>query len=81
MPLVRSYYLVVLVSMIFVALFNCLRQFTDGITETKTAMWALLTGNALNIVGDYLLIYGVALTELGLLGAARVPCFRVLSSP
>lgn len=76
MPLVRSYYLVVLVSMIFVALFNCLRQFTDGITETKTAMWALLTGNALNIVGNYLLIYGVGpFPELGLLGAGLSTLF------
>lgn len=70
MPLVRPYYLIVLVSMIFVMLFNVLRQFTDGTTDTATGMWALLTGNGLNIVGNYLLIYGIGpFPELGLLGA------------
>ena len=68
--LVRPYYITIWVSIFFVALFNALRQFTDGITETQTAMWALLSGNVLNIVGNYLLIYGVGpFPELGLLGA------------
>ena len=39
-------------------LFNGFKQFTDGITDTKTAMWILLGGNVLNIIGNYLLIYG-----------------------
>lgn len=39
-------------------LFNGFKQFTDGITDTKTAMWILLGGNALNIVGNYILING-----------------------
>ena len=59
LPLVRSYYLVILVSMVFVMLFNVLRQFTDGTTDTSTGMWALLSGNAFNIVGNFLLIYGI----------------------
>ena len=51
-------------------LFNCFKQFTDGITDTRTAMWILLGGNVLNIFGNYLLIYGkCGLPELGLLGA------------
>ena len=70
LPLVRSYYLVILVSMVFVMLFNVLRQFTDGTTDTSTGMWALLSGNAFNIVGNFLLIYGIGpFPELGLLGA------------
>ena len=70
LPLVRSYYLVILVSMVFVMLFNALRQFTDGTTDTSTGMWALLSGNAFNIVGNFLLIYGIGpFPELGLLGA------------
>lgn len=70
LSLVRPYYITIWVSIFFVALFNALRQFTDGITETQTAMWALLSGNVLNIVGNYLLIYGVGpFPELGLLGA------------
>lgn len=51
-------------------LFNGFKQFTDGITDTKTAMWILLGGNVLNIIGNYLLIYGkLGFPELGLLGA------------
>lgn len=70
MPLVRPYYLVILTSMIFVVLLNVLRQFTDGTTDTATGMWALITGNALNVIGNYLLIYGIGpFPELGLLGA------------
>ncbi len=75
LPLVRPYYLVVLVSMLFVALFNALRQFTDGITDTGLAMWILLGGNLLNIFGNWLLIYGVGpFPELGLLGAGWSTC-------
>ena len=70
LPLVRPYYLCILASMPFVALFNVLRQFTDGITETRTAMWVLLAGNALNLLGNWLLIYGVGpFPEWGLTGA------------
>lgn len=70
LPLIRPYYLVLLASLVFVMLFNGFKQFTDGITDTKTAMWILLGGNALNIVGNYILINGkLGFPELGLLGA------------
>lgn len=70
LPLIRPYYLVMLASMGFVMLFNVLRQFTDGTQHTAAGMWVLLTGNVLNIVGNWLLIFGVGgLPELGLLGA------------
>ncbi len=70
LPLIRPYYLVLLASLLFVMLFNGFKQFTDGITDTKTAMWILLVGNALNIVGNYVLINGkLGFPEMGLLGA------------
>lgn len=70
MPLIKPYYLVLLVSLVFVMLFNGFKQFTDGITDTRTAMWILIGGNALNILGNYILINGkLGLPELGLLGA------------
>ena len=82
LPLVRPYYLVMLISMIFVMAFNVLRQFTDGTADTTTGMWTLLAGNALNIGGNYLLIYGIGpFPELGLLGAGLSTLFaRVFSA-
>ena len=76
LPLIRPYYIVVLVSMLFVLPFNVLRQFTDGLTRTSTGMWILLGGNLLNILGNWLLIYGVGpFPEMGLLGAGISTCF------
>ena len=70
LPLVRPYYLTIGASLLFVALFNALRQFTDGISETSTGMWVILVGNVLNIAGNFVLIYGVGpFPRLGLLGA------------
>ena len=70
LSLIKPYYLILLASLIFVLLFNGFNQFTDGITDTKTAMWILLGGNVLNIVGNYILINGkLGFPELGLLGA------------
>lgn len=75
-PLIKPYYLVLLASLPFVMLFNGFKQFTDGITDTRTAMWLLLGGNALNILGNYILINGkLGLPELGLLGAGLSTLF------
>lgn len=70
LPLMRPYYLVLLASLPFVMLFNAFKQFTDSITETRTSMWILLTGNLINILGNYVLIYGKAgMPEMGVVGA------------
>lgn len=70
LPLIRPYYLLGLAGIAFVLLFNVLRQFCDGITDTSVGMWALLAGNALNVLGNWLLIGGVGpFPELGLMGA------------
>ena len=70
LPLIRPYFLVILVSMIFVMLYNELRQFTDGLTHTTLGMYTLMIGNALNIVGNWLLIYGPGpFPEMGLMSA------------
>lgn len=69
-PLMRPYFMVLLVSLPFVLWFNCLKQFFDGITRTTTSMWVILSGNLLNILFNWFLIYGVGpFPELGLLGA------------
>lgn len=70
LPLMRPYYIVLLISLVFVMLFNAFKQFADGITDTQTPMWLLIGGNVLNIVGNWILIYGhFGLPEMGLLGA------------
>lgn len=70
LPLMRPYYIVLLVSLVFVLLFNAFKQFADGITDTVTPMYILLGGNVLNIFGNWLLIYGkLGCPEMGLLGA------------
>lgn len=70
LPYIKPYYLVLLASIPFVMLFNAFKQFTDSITETRTSMWILLSGNLLNIVGNYVLIYGkLGLPEMGVVGA------------
>jgi MATE family multidrug resistance protein len=70
LPLIRPYYIVLLLSLPFTMLFNAFKQFIDGITDTKTSMWIMLAGNAANIIGNYLLIFGkCGFPELGLLGA------------
>ena len=68
--IMRPYYIVLLLSIPFILLFNAFKQFADGITDTRTSMWVLLAGNVLNIVGNYILIFGKwGMPELGLLGA------------
>ena len=51
-------------------LFNSFKQFSDGTTDTVTPMCVMLGANVLNIIGNYLLIYGnFGCPELGLTGA------------
>lgn len=70
MVYIRPYFIVILISIIFVMLFNSFKQFAEGITDTLTPMWILIGGNIMNIAGNYILIYGkLGAPELGLLGA------------
>lgn len=70
LPLMRPYMLVNIVSIPFVCWFNAFKQFFDAIGNTKTSMYIMVAGNAINIIGNYLLIYGPAFfPEMGLLGA------------
>ena len=69
-PIIKPYFAVVMVSILFVMATNAFRQFVESITDAKVSMWILVIGNALNIVGNYVLIYGkCGLPEMGLYGA------------
>lgn len=70
MPLIKPYFVISMISIIFIMLANSFRQFVEGITNPSVSMWILVTGNMLNILGNYLLIYGKwGLPEMGLMGA------------
>lgn len=75
LPIIRPYYLVILLSLPFQILFNAYKQFFDGIGKTQIAMWTMVGANVFNIIGNWLLIYGVGpFPELGLLGAGISTC-------
>ena len=79
LPFIKPYYLILWASLPLIMLFNAFKQFADGITDTQTPMWILLGGNVLNIVRNYLLIYGTfGFPELGLLGGGLSTLFARL---
>lgn len=85
LPLIRPYMLIHIAGLLPVALFNAFAQWSYGIRNTAMPMWIMLGANALNIFGNYLLIYGHwGMPELGLTGAglstlaARIVCAVVI---
>ncbi len=85
LPIIRPYYLIYLAGIIPLSVFNVLAQWSYGIKDTRLPMWIILGSNIVNIVGNYLLIFGNAgCPELGLTGAgistliARLLCPAVI---
>jgi len=71
LELAIPYYEVLAFSMIPLFIFQAIKQFTDGLSYTKFAMYAILSSNVLNILINYLFIYGkFGLPKLGVTGAA-----------
>lgn len=76
LPLMRPYLVVQIVSLPFVCWFNAFKQFFDAIGRTVLPMYVMVLGNLLNILGNYLLIYGACgFPELGLFGAGLSTLF------
>lgn len=70
LPLIRPYFLLYLAGLIPISLFNVFAQWAYAINRTRMPMWIILCSNAVNIVGNYMLIYGnCGCPELGLTGA------------
>ncbi|MCO6146751.1 MATE family efflux transporter [Flavobacterium sp. NRK1] len=58
-------------SLLPMVIFQAYKQFADGLSLTKYAMYAVIISNIINIVVNYLLIYGVWIfPEMGIIGAA-----------
>ena len=70
LPLIKPYFIISMISIIFVMLANSFRQFVEGITNPTVSMCVLIIGNVVNIIGNYVLIYGKwGFPEMGLMGA------------
>ena len=69
-PLIKPYYALQIISVVFVMLFNSFKQFSDGTGDTVTPMYIMLGTNIFNIASNYALIYGNwGMPEMGLTGA------------
>lgn len=68
--LAKPYLDIVAFSLIPLIIFQGYKQFADGMSETKYSMWATILGNVVNVVLNYLFIYGIWIfPELGIIGA------------
>ena len=62
---------IVALSLIPLAIFQAFKQFADGLSQTKYSMWAIIIANVLNVILNYVLIYGIWIfPEMGIVGAA-----------
>lgn len=81
LPMIKSYYLIILTSLIPLSIFNCCQQMANGTTDTAMPMWLMLGSNVLNIIGNYMLIFGkFGAPELGLDGAGISTVFSRLAA-
>lgn len=62
---------IVAFSMIPLMIFQAYKQFADGLSQTKYSMYATILANVVNVIFNFLLIYGIWIfPKLGLEGAA-----------
>ncbi len=66
LPLMKPYFLVLLASLPFLALYNSMKQFSDALGDTQTPMWVMIGSNVLNLLLNYLFIF---MLDMGLVGA------------
>lgn len=67
----RPFLNIIALSLIPLSVFFTLKQYCEGLSNTRASMYISLTGNILNIILNYLLIFGkFGFPNLGYLGAA-----------
>lgn len=68
--LAMPYLKIISISIVPVVIFEGLKRFSDGLSKTKYPMYAAVFSNALNIILNYLLIFGMfGFPKLGIIGA------------
>lgn len=66
----KPYYIIISISFLPSLIFLTFKQFLEGIGNTKNAMIITITANVINIILNYLLIYGkLGFPALGIIGA------------
>ncbi|WP_281542739.1 MATE family efflux transporter [Maribacter aestuarii] len=69
--LAMPYLDLVALSLVPLVIFQAFKQFTEGLSETRYPMYATVIANVVNIVLNYLLIFGsFGFPKLGIVGAA-----------
>ncbi|MCJ8165091.1 MATE family efflux transporter [Pontibacter sp. E15-1] len=64
------YISILFLSMVPLMVFQAFRQFAEGLSLTKQAMWISIIANSLNILLNYILIFGkLGFEPMGLIGA------------
>ena len=64
------YLKIIAISIVPLVIFEGLKRFSDGLSKTKYPMYAAVFSNALNIILNYLLIFGMfGFPKLGIIGA------------
>lgn len=70
LPIIKPYFITLLGTLLPMALFNAFSQVCTGMSDTRTPMWCVLFAILVNILGNWVLIFGkFGFPELGLTGA------------
>lgn len=70
LPLIRPYFFIQVCSIPILMLFNGYKQYIEGIGRPMVAMYIMLLSNVLNVLGNWVLIFGkLGFPEMGLIGA------------
>ena len=76
----KKYLLMLSIGLIPLFLYSVLRSFIDALGKTRVSMFIILVSAPINIVLNYLLIYGkLGLPELGGVGAGLSLCDYILA--
>lgn len=76
-PKATTYFQLMMISMIPVMIFQSGKQFAEAFSDTNYAMYVSLLGNALNVILNYPLIFGIegVIEPMGIVGAGIATLF------